>query len=163
MCLDLIRERITSSMHTYVCFCSGSPYMTPYFFVFLLSTCTAGPKASLLSICEHDLPPGVCGLRMNRWHFFSREQMFIDFSNPSVTSAGTSYYSNQSLSTSATEGTHMLFETQISCITCLPGMDKGPSWLLDCVSFQLIQACRRCKRVGKGVALLNCSNGCYSR
>lgn len=71
--------------------------------------------------------------------------MFIDFSNPSVTSAGTSYYSNQSLPTSATDGTHMLFETQISSIACLPAGHMGPFLLLDCVSVELIQACRCCE------------------
>lgn len=53
--------------------------------------------------------------------------MFIDFSNPSVTSAGISYYSNQSLDTSAADGTHRLVETQISSIVYPAGMDARPS------------------------------------
>lgn len=60
MCLDLIRERIISSMDTHVSFSSRSHIRHHIFLSFLLSTCTAGPKASLLSICVHDLPPGVC-------------------------------------------------------------------------------------------------------
>lgn len=68
---------------------------------------------------------------MNWWYSFSREQMFIDFSNPSVTSAGISYYSNQSLDTSAADGTRRLVETQISSIAHPAGMDTHPPVLPD--------------------------------